>query len=28
MTSSESFNLSEAVALYLKRHPGKNDQEF
>jgi hypothetical protein len=28
MTSSESFSLSEAVALYLKRYPGKNEQEF
>jgi hypothetical protein len=28
MTSNENFSLSEAVALYLKRYPGKNEQEF
>lgn len=26
--SNEGFSLSEAVALYLKRYPGKNEQEF
>ena len=28
MTSSENFNLSEAVALYVKRYPGKDELEF
>ena len=28
MTSSENFNLSEAVALYVKRYPGKDEHEF
>jgi hypothetical protein len=28
MTSNANFSLSEAVALYLKGYPGKNEQEF
>lgn len=28
MTPSSDFDLSSAIALYLKRYPGKNDQEF
>lgn len=28
MTSGDDFSLSDAIALYLKRYPGKNDEEF
>lgn len=28
MNSNEDFSLSEAVALYLRRYPGKNEDEF
>lgn len=28
MTLRNNFDLSDAVALYLKRHPAKNDDEF
>jgi hypothetical protein len=28
MMPSSGFNLSDAVALYLKRYPGKNETEF
>lgn len=28
MTLGDDFSLSEAIALYLKRYPGKNDEEF
>jgi hypothetical protein len=28
MTLNDDFNLSDAVVLYLKRYPGKNDDEF
>ena len=28
MTLRDNLNLSDAVALYLKRYPGQNDDEF
>lgn len=28
MTVGDDFSLSDAIALYLKRYPGKNDEEF
>lgn len=28
MTSNSNFDLSNAVALHLKRYPGKNEEEF
>jgi hypothetical protein len=28
MASNGDFSLSEAVALYLKHYPGKNEEEF
>lgn len=28
VTLSDDVNLSDAIALYLKRYPGKNDEEF
>lgn len=28
MTPNSSFDLSEAIALYLKRYPGRNEEEF
>jgi hypothetical protein len=28
MTPNSNFDLSNAIALYLKRYPGKNEEEF
>jgi hypothetical protein len=28
MTPNSDFNLSDAIALHLKRYPGKNEEEF
>ena len=28
MTADSNFNLSDAVALYLERYPGRNDEAF
>jgi hypothetical protein len=28
MTPNSNFNLSDAIALYLKRYPGRNEEEF
>ena len=28
MTADDNFDLSDAVALYLQRYPGKNDEAF
>jgi hypothetical protein len=28
VTLGDDFSLSDAIALYLKRYPGKNDEEF